>query len=63
MPRKPRCRLSDLSPQQVQDLMARTTDPFKLRSLVKLYDAIMLGDELLMIEAEDELDGMPLGDP
>lgn len=50
----------DLTPAQVRDLMYRTTDPLILRSLVKLEAAIAEGDDMLRIEAEDELEGVDL---
>lgn len=53
-------QVSDLIPSQVRDLMQRTNDPIVIRSLAKLYDALVTDDDLLRIQAEDELEGVRL---
>lgn len=45
----------NLTPSQVRNLIQRATDPLTVRSLVKLEDALLTGDDMLRIEAEDEL--------
>lgn len=50
-----------ISPTDIRNLMAQAPDMITLRSLAKLYDAIVTGDDLLRIEAEDELADVNLG--